>query len=62
MSEGERLGRLEEQMITVRSSVKDHETRIRVNEKLGYKLLALAAVGSVIGGALTTVINLLATQ
>ncbi len=40
-------------MDTVRASVSDHETRIRVNEKLGYKMLAVSAAGAFLGGALT---------
>ncbi len=49
-------------MDTVRASVSDHETRIRVNEKLGYKMLALSFGGAMIGGAAMMLITFLATQ
>ena len=48
-------------MDAVRSSVADHELRIRVNEKLGYKMLAISAAGAFLGGALTMLIAFLAT-
>ena len=62
MSDGERLGKLEVRMDVVGASVADHELRIRVTEKLGYKMFALSAAGAFLGGALTMLIALLATQ
>ncbi len=48
-------------MTAVEGSVADHEVRIRVNEKLGYKMLAVSAAGAFLGGALTMLIAFLAT-
>ena len=62
MSEAERLGILETKVATVRATVGDHEERIRVNEKLGYKMLAVSAAGAFLGGALTMLIAFLSTQ
>ena len=55
------IGILETKMDAVELSVADHETRIRVNEKLGYKMLAVSAAGAFLGGALTMLIAFLAT-
>ena len=49
-------------MAAVEESVGDHETRIRVNERLGYKMLAVSAAGAFIGGALTIIVAMLAIQ
>ena len=49
-------------MATVEGQVGDHELRIRVTEKLGYKMFALSAAGAFLGGALTMLIALLATR
>ena len=62
MSDGERLGILETKVTAVRATVGDHELRIRVTEKLGYKMFALSAAGAFLGGALTMLIALLATR
>ena len=62
MSADERLGILETKVSTVEVSVADHESRIRVNERLGYKMLAVSAAGAFIGGALTIIVALLAIQ
>ncbi len=61
MSEA-RLGILETKVSAVEESVGDHEARIRVNERLGYKMLAVSAAGAFIGGALTIIVALLAIQ
>ena len=55
-------GFLETRMDAVSDSVADHETRIRVNEGLAYKMLAVAMTGSFLGGALTMLIAFLATR
>ncbi len=47
-------------MGAVEVAVADHESRIRVNEKLGYKMLAVSAAGAFLGGALTMLIAFLA--
>ena len=62
MSDGERLGILETKVTAVEGSVADHELRIRVTERLGYKMFALSAAGALLGGALTMLIALLATR
>lgn len=49
-------------MDVVGASVADHELRIRVTEKLGYKMFALSAAGAFLGGAITMLIALLATR
>ncbi len=40
----------------------DHEARIRVSEKLGFQMFAIAMFGSMVGGALTMLAAFLATQ
>ena len=62
MSDDVRLVRLETKMEAVETAVADHETRLRVTEKLGYKMLAVSAAGAFLGGALTMLIAFLATQ
>ena len=49
-------------MTAVEGSVADHELRIRVTERLGYKMFALSAAGALLGGALTMLIALLAMR
>ena len=49
-------------MGTVEGQARDHETRIRKNEKLGYWMLGVSAAGAMLGGALTMLIAFLATQ
>lgn len=49
-------------MGAVELSVVDHESRIRVSEKLGYWMLAVSAAGAMLGGALTMLIAFLATR
>ncbi len=46
----------------VEETVGDHETRIRVNERLEYKMLAVSAAGAFLGGAMTLLFAFLATQ
>ena len=62
MSDGERLGILETKMDAVEVVTADHESRIRSSEKLGYGILAVAAAGSMIGGALTTLVTFLVAR
>ncbi len=62
MSDGERLGILETKVGAVVDDVADHELRIRVTEKLGYKMFALSAAGAAIGGAVGMFLAFLATQ
>ena len=62
MTDAERLGILETKVATLSNSVGDHELRIRVTEKLGYKMFGLAAAGAFLGGAITMLIAFLATQ
>ena len=49
-------------MTAVEGQIVDHELRIRVTEKLGYKMFALSAAGAFLGGAITMLIAFLATQ
>ena len=49
-------------MGAVEDQGRDHETRIRKTEKLGYWMLAVSAAGAMLGGALTMLIAFLATQ
>ncbi len=49
-------------MATVEGQIVDHELRIRVTERLGYKMFALSAAGAFLGGALTMLAALIATQ
>lgn len=60
MSDAERLGIIETRVDAVVKDVADHEDRIRVNEKLGIRMLTISALGSFIGGAVSTLIALLA--
>lgn len=60
--DGERLGILETKVTAVRVTVDDHELRIRVTERLGYKMFALSAAGAFLGGAITMILAFLATQ
>ena len=62
MSDEVRLGILETKLDAVEGVTVDHEARIRVTEKLGYKMLAVSAAGAFLGGALTMLIAFLATQ
>ena len=62
MSDGERLGILETKVAAVRATVGDHELRIRVTEKLGYKMLAVSAAGAFLGGAVMMLVAFLSTQ
>ena len=62
MSDGERLGVLETKVSAVVATVGDHELRIRVTEKLGYKMLAVSAAGAFLGGAVMMLIAFLSTQ
>lgn len=57
-----RLGILEVKVEAVEETVGDHETRIRVNERLEYKMLAVSAAGAFLGGAMTLLFAFLATQ
>ena len=49
-------------MAAVVATVGDHELRIRLTERLGYKMFALSAAGAFLGGALTMYIALLAAK
>ncbi len=62
LSDGERLARIETKVGAVMATVGDHELRIRVTERLGYKMFALSAAGAFLGGAITMLIAFLATQ
>lgn len=62
MSADERFGILETKVSAVEESVADHESRIRANERLGYKMLAVSAAGAFLGGAMTLLFAFLATQ
>ena len=62
MTDAERLGILETKVTAVRKAVDDHETRIRVTERLGYKMFALSAAGAFLGGAVTMLIAYLAVR
>ena len=61
MSDAVQLGILETKVETLSASVGDHELRIRANEKIGYKMLAIAFAGASLGGAVTMLIAFLAT-
>ncbi len=62
MSDGERLVRLETKVDAVVEKTADHELRIRVTERLGYKMFALSAAGAFLGGAITMLFAFLATR
>ncbi len=62
MSDAVRLGILETKVGAVVDDVADHELRIRVTEKLGYKMFALSAAGAFIGWSITMFLLFLATQ
>ncbi len=49
-------------MTAVEAKTGDHESRIRVTEKLGFQMLGLSAAGAFLGGALTMLIAFLATR
>ena len=62
MSDDVRLGIIETKMGAVETAVADHETRLRVTEKLGYKMLAVSAAGAFLGGAVMMLVAFLSTQ